>query len=157
MTFWSHLPLHAQCRKLWIIRAVLNIEEMAESQLLYLKSSGPWLKLIFSQLNITVCYIFPLHVLWCSTSSACPVINLVINGWLYVAYWQIIVHYRGIREIVLSAYLDGSSMLQKTSACHSITVGVKEIITGLRLRRHVKLIALLKWVSFSSATALYIL
>jgi len=145
------------CLKLWIIRGVLNIEEMAESQLLHLMSSEPWLKLIFSQLNITMCYILPLHVLWCSASSACPVINLVINGWLYVAYWQIIVHYHGIREIVLNAYLDGSSMLQKTSACHSITVGVKEIITGLRLRRHVKLIARLKWVSSFSAIALYVL
>lgn len=65
-----------------------------------------------------------------------------------VAYWQITVHYQGIREIVQNAYLDGSSMLQKTSACHSITVAVKEMIIGLRLRKHVKLIALPKWVSF---------
>lgn len=65
-----------------------------------------------------------------------------------VAYWQIIVHYHRIREIVQNACLDGSSMLRKTSACHSITVGVKEILIGLRLRRHVKLIALPKWVSF---------
>jgi hypothetical protein len=65
-----------------------------------------------------------------------------------VAYWQIIVHYHQIREIVQNACLDGSSMLQKTSACHSITVVVEEILIGLRLRRHVKLIALPKWVSF---------
>lgn len=119
-------------------------------------SSGPWLQLVFSHLNLTMCYILPLHVLWCLAFFACPLLNLVVDGWLYVAYWQIIVHYHGIREIVLSASLDGSSMHQKTSACHSITVVVKEMITGLRLRRHVKLIALLKWVSFSSGTALYV-
>jgi len=76
------------------------------------------------------------------TSSQNQSVNINVCS---LAEVVIIVHYRGIREIVLSAYLDGSSMLQKTSACHSITVGVKEIITGLRLRRHVKLIALLKW------------
>lgn len=65
-----------------------------------------------------------------------------------VAYWQITVHYQGIREIVQNAYLDGSSMLQKTSACRSITVAVEEMIIGLRIRKHVKLIALPKWVSF---------
>lgn len=58
---------------------------------------------------------------------------------------EITVHYQGIREIVQNAYLDGSSMLQKTSACHSITVAVEEMIIGLRIRRHVKLIALPKW------------
>jgi hypothetical protein len=65
-----------------------------------------------------------------------------------VAYWQIIVHYHGIRETVQNACLDGSSMLQKTSACLSIIVVVKVMLIGLRLRRHVKLIVPPKWVSF---------
>jgi hypothetical protein len=95
-----------------------------------------------------MCCILSLHVLWCAAFFACTLVTLVMDGWLYVAYWQIIVHYHGIRGIVLNAYLDGSSMLQKTSACHSITVVVEEMVTGLKPRRHVKLIALLKWVSF---------
>jgi hypothetical protein len=80
-------------------------------------------------------------------------LHVLLLMFLYIvdctlACWQITVHYQGIRGIVQNVYLIGSSMLQKTSACHSITVVVEEMIIGLRLRKHVKMIALPKWVSF---------